>query len=84
VQSLGSTAGIQAAINRVAQIGMSSRDLAPDEAAQLDQLVIAHDALRVLFLTAPPLKHDRTIFQPQASTMQPGFKDALHLLGALD
>ena len=48
VQSLGSTAGIQAAISHVAEIGMSSRDLASDEAAQLDQLVIARDALAVI------------------------------------
>jgi phosphate transport system substrate-binding protein len=48
VQSLGSTAGIQAAINRVAEIGMSSRDLAADESAQLDQRVSARDALAVI------------------------------------
>jgi ABC-type phosphate transport system substrate-binding protein len=55
VQSLGSTAGIQAAINRVAEIGMSSRDLAPDEAAQLDQLVIARDALAVIVHPSNPI-----------------------------
>ena len=48
VQSLGSTAGIQAAINGVAEIGMSSRDLKPEEADKLDQLVIARDALAVI------------------------------------
>lgn len=48
VQSLGSTAGIQAAISGVAGLGMSSRDLAPDEAEQLEQLVIARDALAVV------------------------------------
>src|SRR5258706_663347 len=37
VQSLGSTAGIRAAIDGVAELGMSSRDLDPDESAQLDQ-----------------------------------------------
>jgi phosphate transport system substrate-binding protein len=55
VQSLGSTAGIQAAINRVAEIGMSSRELEPDEAEQLDQLVIARDALAVIVHPSNPL-----------------------------
>ena len=55
VQSLGSTAGIQAAINGVAEIGMSSRDLKPDEAAKLDQLVIARDALAVIVHPANPI-----------------------------
>jgi phosphate transport system substrate-binding protein len=48
VQSLGSTAGIQAAISGVAELGMSSRDLDAEEAAQLDQKVIARDALAVV------------------------------------
>jgi phosphate transport system substrate-binding protein len=48
VQSLGSTAGIQAAISGVAELGMSSRDLDADEAAQLDQQIIARDALAVV------------------------------------
>jgi phosphate transport system substrate-binding protein len=48
VQSLGSTAGIQAAISGVAEVGMSSRDLDSEEASQLDQLIIARDALAVV------------------------------------
>ena len=48
IQSLGSSAGIQAAIDGVAEIGMSSRDLKPEEAEQLDQLIIARDALAVI------------------------------------
>jgi phosphate transport system substrate-binding protein len=48
VQSLGSTAGIQAAMAGVAELGMSSRDLDAEEAAQLDQLMIARDALAVV------------------------------------
>jgi phosphate transport system substrate-binding protein len=55
VQSLGSTAGIQAAISGVAPLGMSSRDLAPDEAEQLEQLVIARDALAVVIHPSNPL-----------------------------
>ncbi|HNP69687.1 MAG TPA: phosphate ABC transporter substrate-binding protein [Kouleothrix sp.] len=48
IQSLGSGAGIQAAIDGVAEIGMSSRQLKPEEAAKLDELVIARDALAVI------------------------------------
>jgi phosphate transport system substrate-binding protein len=55
VQSLGSSAGIQAAISRVADIGMSSRTLAPEEAEQLDQLLIARDALAVIVHPSNPL-----------------------------
>lgn len=55
VQSLGSTAGIQAAISGVAELGMSSRELAPEEAAQLDQLEIAHDALAVIVHPSNPV-----------------------------
>lgn len=48
IQGLGSSAGIRAALDGVAEIGMSSRDLKPDEADQLDQIVIARDALAVV------------------------------------
>ena len=55
VQSLGSTAGIQAAINGVAEIGMSSRTLKSEEADKLDQIVIARDALAVIVHPANPI-----------------------------
>jgi len=55
VQSLGSTAGIQAAINGVAEMGMSSRDLKPDEADKLQEQVIARDALAVIVHPANPI-----------------------------
>jgi phosphate transport system substrate-binding protein len=48
IQGLGSSAGIRAALDGVAEIGMSSRDLEPDEADKLDQIVIARDALAVI------------------------------------
>jgi len=48
IQGLGSSAGIRAALDGVAEIGMSSRHLEPDEASQLDQIVIARDALAVI------------------------------------
>ena len=48
IQGLGSSAGIRAALDGVAEIGMSSRDLQPEEAAKLEQIVIARDALAVI------------------------------------
>jgi len=55
IQGLGSSAGIRAAIDGVAEIGMSSRELQPDEQAKLDELVIARDALAVIVNPANPL-----------------------------
>jgi phosphate transport system substrate-binding protein len=55
VQSLGSTAGIQAAMQGVAEIGMSSRELKKDEAEKLDELVIARDALAVVVHPTNPI-----------------------------
>jgi phosphate transport system substrate-binding protein len=55
VQSLGSTAGIQAAISGVAELGMSSRQLDAEEAEQLDQLLIARDALAVVVHPSNPV-----------------------------
>jgi phosphate transport system substrate-binding protein len=48
IQGLGSSAGIRAALDGVAEIGMSSRNLQPEEADKLDQIVIARDALAVV------------------------------------
>lgn len=55
VQGLGSSAGIQAAQNGTAEIGMSSRNLEADEAADLEQLVIAYDALAVIVNPENPI-----------------------------
>jgi phosphate transport system substrate-binding protein len=55
IQGLGSSAGIRAALDGVAEIGMSSRDLQPDEADKLEQIVIARDALAVIVNPANPL-----------------------------
>jgi phosphate transport system substrate-binding protein len=55
IQGLGSSAGIRATLDGVAEIGMSSRDLKPDEAALLDQVVIARDALAVIVNPANPV-----------------------------
>lgn len=48
VQGLGSSAGIRATIDGVAELGMSSRDLKPEESAVLNKQVIARDALAVI------------------------------------
>src|SRR5215213_2808253 len=55
IQGLGSSAGIRAALDGVAEIGMSSRDLQPEEADALDQIVIARDALAVVVNPANPI-----------------------------
>ncbi|HEU5098102.1 MAG TPA: substrate-binding domain-containing protein, partial [Roseiflexaceae bacterium] len=55
IQGLGSSAGIRAALDGVAEIGMSSRDLEPEEADQLDQIIIARDALAVVVNPANPI-----------------------------
>jgi phosphate transport system substrate-binding protein len=55
VQGLGSSAGIRAAIDGVAEVGMSSRELKPEELAQLDQIVIAHDALALIVNPTNPI-----------------------------
>jgi phosphate transport system substrate-binding protein len=48
VQGLGSSAGIQAAANGTAELGMSSRHLEPDEVEQLAPIEIARDALAII------------------------------------
>ncbi len=55
VQSSGIERGIRAAIDGVSEIGISSRDLDADESAQLDQAVIARDALAVIVHPANPV-----------------------------
>lgn len=64
VQSLGSSAGIQAAISGVAEIGMSSRELKTEEAAKLDEIVIARDGLAVIVHPNNPI-NDLTQAQVQ-------------------
>jgi phosphate transport system substrate-binding protein len=55
IQGLGSSAGIRAALDGVAEVGMSSRELKPDEVEQLDQVVIARDALAMVVNPANPI-----------------------------
>lgn len=55
VQGGGSSAGAQAAITGVAEIGSLSRGLKPDEAAVLTEFVIAYDAIAVIVNPANPV-----------------------------
>lgn len=48
VQGLGSSAGIRAAADSVSELGMSSRALTDEESGQLEQLVMARDALAIV------------------------------------
>ena len=48
IQSNGSSAGIQAAIEGVAEIGMSSRNLKPEELEKVESTAIAMDGIAVV------------------------------------
>lgn len=48
VQGGGSTAGIQAVESGTAEIGMSSRELLPDEAIKLRAIVVARDGIAIV------------------------------------
>jgi len=66
VQSGGSTAGIQACINKTVDIGMSSRELKPDEKL-LQEIPMCHDGIAVVVhpdnpITALSLRQVRDIF----------------------
>lgn len=61
VQSGGSTAGIQACLNKTVDIGMSSRELKDDEKV-LNEIPICYDGIAIVVNTANPIK-DLTIEQ---------------------
>ncbi|WP_342560356.1 phosphate ABC transporter substrate-binding protein [Psychrobacillus sp. FSL W7-1457] len=48
VNQIGSSAGITNATNGVSEIGMSSRDLKDEEAAQLEEIIIAYDGIVIV------------------------------------
>lgn len=48
VNQIGSSAGITNATNGVSEIGMSSRDLKGEEAAQLEEIIIAYDGIVIV------------------------------------
>jgi phosphate transport system substrate-binding protein len=56
VQGGGSSAGIQAVLNRTVDIGMSSRELKGDERV-LTEIVICHDGIAVVVHPRNPLKN---------------------------
>jgi len=56
VQGGGSSAGIQAAKSGAAQIGMSSRELKPDE-MELNQIIVARDGLAIIVHPDSPLRN---------------------------
>jgi phosphate transport system substrate-binding protein len=55
VQGGGSTAGVQAALSGAAQVGMSSRELKPDEKKQLHETVVARDGIAIVVHKSSPL-----------------------------
>ncbi len=56
VQGGGSTAGLQAVANGLAQIGMCSRSLSADEAKQFTSVTIARDGLAIVVNPSNPVK----------------------------
>lgn len=71
VQGGGSTAGVQATINRTVDIGMSSRELKDDEKV-LNRIVICHDGIAVVVhrdnpVTALTLDEIRGVFSGKIS-----------------
>lgn len=55
VQSGGSTAGIQACLNKTVDIGMSSRELKPEEKT-LYEIIICHDGIAIVVNPENPVK----------------------------
>lgn len=56
IQSTGSSAGIQSAIEGVADLGMASRELKEEEEAELDKTVIAMDGIAVIVNNENPVE----------------------------
>jgi phosphate transport system substrate-binding protein len=56
VQAGGSTAGIQACMNKTVDIGMSSRELKPEEKS-LHEIVICYDGIAIAVHPANPLRY---------------------------
>lgn len=58
VNQIGSSAGIANALNGVSQIGMSSRDLKPEEIASgIEELTIAYDGIVIVTHPSNPVKN---------------------------
>lgn len=48
VQGIGSSAGIEAVLSGIAEIGMASRDLKDEEKTKLESVTIAYDAIAII------------------------------------
>lgn len=57
VQGGGSTTGLQAVVNGLADIGMCSRMLSPEEAAEFKAVVIARDGLAIVVNPSNPIEN---------------------------
>ena len=55
INQIGSSAGITNATNGVSEIGMSSRDLKEEEAAELEEVIIAYDGIVVVTHPSNPV-----------------------------
>lgn len=55
VQGGGSTVGVQATLDGIADVGMCSRSLKPDEAQTLNPIAIAHDGLAIVVHPTNPV-----------------------------
>jgi phosphate transport system substrate-binding protein len=71
VQGGGSSAGIQAALSGAADVGMSSRDLKPDEKV-LREIVVARDGLAIIVHPSNPVQGLRLIEVKQIFTGEIG------------
>ena len=80
VQGGGSSAGIQACKSGACQIGMTSRDLKPDE-QDLHEIVVAHDGLAVIVHPENPV---RAATLPQIKEIFSGDLRNWGLLGGAD
>jgi phosphate transport system substrate-binding protein len=56
VQGLGSSAGVRAAADGVSELGMSSRALSTEEGQQLEQFLMARDALAIIVHPQNPVQ----------------------------
>lgn len=56
IQSVGSSAGIKATIDKTADIGMSSRELKEEEKASLEEVTIALDGIAVVVNSENPVQ----------------------------
>ncbi|HOZ45682.1 MAG TPA: phosphate ABC transporter substrate-binding protein [Candidatus Hydrogenedentes bacterium] len=81
VQGGGSTAGLQAVANGLADIGMCSRSLSPTEAEEFSGTIIARDGLAIVVNPANPV---RELTTPQLRGLFTGSIDNWRAVGGQD